>query len=117
MATSLSALTNLESLRLWFRSPRPRPALESRRPYPPPPTRAILPSLTTIAFKGASEYLEVISARIDAPQLDNLYITFFNEVIFDTPQLFQFISRTPTLRVPEKGRIAFSDDTVLVKFP
>jgi hypothetical protein len=61
--------------------------------------------------------LEVILARIDAPQLDDLHITFFNEIIFDTPQLFKFISRTPTLRAPEKGRIAFSDATVLVKFP
>jgi hypothetical protein len=69
-----------------------------------------------ILFKGASEYLEVILARIDAPQLVNLHITFFNEIIFDTPQLFQFISRTPTLRALEKGRIAFSDDAVMVKF-
>src|SRR6267154_4411909 len=115
MATSLSALTSLDPLRLWVRSPQPRPALESRRP--PPLTRAILPSLTRIKFKGASEYLEVILARINAPRLDNLRITFFNEIIFDTPQLFQLISRTPTLRAREKGRIAFSDDAVMVKFP
>ena len=115
MATSLSALTSLDSLILRFRSPRPRPALESQ--HPPPLTRAILPSLTRIHFKGASEYLEVILARIDAPQLDNLDITFFNEIIFDTPQLFRFVSRTPTLREPEKGRIAFSNDAVMVKFP
>jgi hypothetical protein len=114
MATSLSALTSLEHLRLRIQSPRPRPALESRRP--PPLTRAIFPSLTEIVFKGASEYLEEILARIDAPQLDHLRITFFNEIIFDTPQLFQLISRTPTLRAPEKGRIAFSDDAVMVKF-
>jgi hypothetical protein len=117
MANSLSGLTSLESLRLQFQSPRPRPALESRRPPPPPLTRAILPSLTEIKFKGASEYLEVILARIDSPQLDDLHITFFNEIIFDTPQFFQFISRNPTLRAPEKGRIAFSYDAVTVKFP
>ena len=117
MAISLSALTSLESLTLQFESPRPRPALESRRPPPPPLTRIILPSLTRIKFKGASEYLEVILARINAPQLDDLHITFFNEIIFDTPQLFQFISRTPTLRALEKGRIAFSEDAVMVKFP
>ena len=56
-------------------------------------------------------------ARIDAPELDDLDITFFNEIIFNTPQLFQLISRTPTLRAPEKGRIAFCDDAVTVKFP
>ena len=49
--------------------------------------------------------------------LDDLHITFFNEIIFDTPQLFQFISRTPTLRALEKGCIAFNYDAVMVKFP
>ena len=38
-------------------------------------------------------------------------------IIFDTPQLFQFISPTPRLRSLEKGRIASSDDAVMVKFP
>jgi hypothetical protein len=115
MATSISALTNLEYLRLEFQYPRPRPALGSRRP--PPLTRSILPSLTGICFKGASEYLEEILARIDAPRLNELDITFFNQIIFDTPQLFQFISRRPTLKAPEKGHISFNSQGVIVKFP
>jgi hypothetical protein len=114
MATSLSALTNLESLRLYF----PYPDLESRRPPPPPLTRSILPSLTNTQFKGASEYLEVIFARIDAPRLNRLRMIFFNQIIFDTPQLFQFISRRPTLRAPEIGHIAFNFNfgAIIVKF-
>ena len=116
MAAGLSALTILESLRLDFQYPRPRPALESRRPPPRPPTRSILPRLTKIQFKGASEYLEEILARIDAPQLNNLHITFFNEIIFDTPQLFQFISRRPTLRAPQEGRITFDSGAISIKF-
>ena len=114
MATSLSALTSLESLYLHFLYPRPRPALETRRP--PPLTRSILPSLTYIFFHGASEYLEEILARIDAPQLDRLSIIFFNQIIFDTPQLFQFISRRPTLRAQKQGYIEFSPRSPLVKF-
>jgi hypothetical protein len=117
MATSLSALTNLESLYLQFRYPRPRPAIESRRPPPPPLTRSILFSLTKFRFKGASEYLEEILARIDAPRLNELHITFFNQIIFDTPQLFQFISRRPTLRALEKGHIEFNSKAIIVKFP
>jgi hypothetical protein len=116
MATSLSALTSLESLSLHFRHPRPRPALERRRPPPPPPTRSILPSLSKILFKGASEYLEEILARIDAPRIDELHITFFNQIIFDTPQLSQFISRRPALRAPETAHIAFKSPAVIVKF-
>ena len=115
MATSLSALTSLELLFLHFRYPRPLPAPGSR--HPPPLARSILPSLTKIKFKGTSEYLEEILARIDAPRLDELCITFFNQIIFDTPQLFQFISRRPTLRAPEKGHIEFSSEDIIVNFP
>ena len=117
MATSLSALTSLEVLHLHFNYPPPRPVLESRRPPPPPLTRSFLPNLTKIEFGGAGEYLEIILARIDAPRLDKLNITFFNQIIFDTPQLFQFISRIPTLRAQEKGQILFTSWAVIVKFP
>ena len=116
MAASLSALTSLEYLYLHFQSPQPRPAINSRHP-PRPLTRSDLPSLTSIRFKGASEYLEEILARIDAPRLNNLHIKFFNQIIFDTPQLSQFISRKPTLRAPEKGNIAFYSEAAYVRFP
>ena len=116
MATSLSALTSIEFLRLDFRYPRPRSALGSRRPPPPPFTRSILPSLTEIRFKGVSEYLEEILARIDAPRLNLLRIAFFNQIIFDTPHLFQFISRRPTLTAPGKGHIEFRSNAIAVKF-
>ena len=117
MATSLSALTSLENLRLIFRSPRLRPALESRGPHPHPLTHSTLPSLTEIQFKGTSEYLEQILARIDAPRLIKLDIKFFNQIIFDTPQLSQFISRIPSLRSPETGQIEFYSDATSVTFP
>jgi hypothetical protein len=115
MANSLSALTSLESLWLQFAYPQRRPALETRRPPLLPLTRSILPGLTRIVFKGVSEYLEVILARIDAPRLDSLNITFFNQLIFNTPHLFQFISRRPTLRALE-GHIEFCAWAITVKF-
>jgi hypothetical protein len=46
-----------------------------------------------------------------------LHIAFFNQIIFDTPQLFQFISRRPTLRAPEKGQIEFRSRAIIVDFP
>jgi hypothetical protein len=119
MATSLSALTSLEFLSLRFYHPPPRPALDTRPPPPPPPplTRSILPSLTRITFTGTSEYMEVILAWIDSPRLYKLDINFFNQIIFDTPQLCQFISRRPTLREAEKGHITFDSWSVTVHFP
>ena len=117
MATNLSALSSLEYLRLHFRYPRPRPALEGRRLPLLPLTRSILPNLTKIRFKGASEYLEMILAWIESPRIHELHIAFFNQIIFDTPQLFQFISRRPTLRAQEKCHIVFNSKALLVKFP
>ena len=103
MATALSALTSLQRLSLRFRSSRSCPDQESRRP--PPSTRPVLPVLTYFTFKGAAEYLEDLVARIDAPRLDSLYITFSNNIVFDAPQCIQFISRTPMSRALEKAYI------------
>jgi hypothetical protein len=105
MVTALSVLTSLEELFLEFASPRSRPDQASRRP--PPLIRSALPVLTSLNFKGVSEYLEDFVARVDAPQLNKIYIFFFNDIVFDTPQFIQFVSRTPTLRALEKARVAF----------
>ena len=96
MITCLPVLTRLEGLRIGFNSPRSSPDLKSRRP--PPPTRTLLPVLTKLEFNGVAEYLENLVARIDAPLLDKLEITFFHQLIFDTPRLTQFITRTPIFK-------------------
>jgi hypothetical protein len=116
MATCLFALNNLEVLRIHFLSPEPRPALEGRRPPPSSPTRSILPSLTETLFEGASEYLEEILAGIDAPRLNKMFITFFDHILFNTPQPFQFASRSPTLRALEKGYIIYYPLCISVRF-
>jgi hypothetical protein len=115
MVTCLSVLTKLESLFIGFESPRSCPDRQSRRP--PPSTRTLLPVLTKIRFKGASQYLEDLMARIDAPLLDKLTITFFHQLIFDTPGLAQFIYRTPNFKTHHEARVEFSDSGVRVKFP
>jgi hypothetical protein len=77
-------------------------------------TRTCLPVLTELNFRGVSEYLEDLVAHIDAPRLTWLYLTFFNQIDFDTPKLVQFISRTPNLKAPEKARLAFGADATEV---
>ena len=105
VVTALSTLTSLWFLRLGFRSPRSHPDQASQ--LPPPPTRTVLLSLTEIWFKGVCEYLDDLVARIDAPQLNNLHVTFFNDDVFDAPQFIQFISRTPTLKAVEDAHVVF----------
>ena len=113
MVTALSTLTSLDFLSLEFESPRSHPVWSSRPP--PPMTRSVLPALTQFWFKGVSEYLDDFVARIDAPQLETLEITFFNQIVFDTPQFIQFISRSPTLEAFEKAHVRFIDGTSRVR--
>jgi hypothetical protein len=112
MVRCLSTLTRLESLSLDFESPPSR--RETRRPHPP--TRFILLALTQFFFVRVSEYLEDLVARIDAPLLDTFDITFFHQLIFNTPQITRFVARSPNIQPPVKARIVFVFDTISVTF-
>jgi hypothetical protein len=112
MVTALSALTNLRTLQLRFKSPQSFPSQESRPP--PPLTRFVLP-LGDFYFKGVSEYLEDFLAHIDAPQLNYLEISLLNQIDFDIPQLIRLLSRTPSLKKFEKACIAFGGGAVGIK--
>ena len=108
MVASLSVLTRLEEFTIGFKSPQSRPDPRSRRP--PPLTRNLLPVLNKLYFYGASEYLEDLVARIDAPLLNFLRTTFFHQLTFDTPQLTQFICRcTPKFKTLIEARLDFND--------
>ena len=113
IVSGLSALNRLETLHIGFESPRSRPDQTNQRL--PPPTRTLLPALTEIQFKGVSEYLENVVAQIDAPQLDKLEITFFHQLLFDTPHLAQFIGRTPKFEAYDEARVLFFSLVVQIK--
>ena len=106
--TVLSTLPSLRSFRLEFWSPRPLPERENRLLLPR--TRSVLHFLHSLEFKGVIDYLEDLVARIDTPRLKALYMTFFNQIVFDTPKSMQFISRTPSLGALEETRLAFQSD-------
>ena len=109
IVTALSTCASLAELTLVFESPRSRPHWASRPP--PPVTRSVLPALMSFAFKGVGEYLDDVVARIDTPQLVRLETTFFNQIVFDTPQFIQFISRMPTLKTYERALVVFENGT------
>ena len=113
IVTSLSVLIRLKFFVIQFESPQSRP--DRRRP--PPQTRTLLPFLTSLQFQGVSEYLEELVGRIDVPLLNNLWITFFHQLIFDTPQLTQLISRTPNVNALDNAYVHFSDKLAWVSFP
>jgi len=74
-----------------------------------------------LTFKGVSEYLDDFVAQIDAPLLDTLSITFFHQLVFNTPHLAQFISRSPRLapspRTHDEAHIDFEDHAVRFTLP
>ena len=113
MVVALSTFISLSNFFLEFESPRSCPDPASRRP--PPSTRSVLPLLGFFSFKGVSEYLDDM-ACIDAPQLNMLEIIFFNDIVFDTPQLVQFISLTPMSKALEEAYITLRDRAARVNF-
>jgi hypothetical protein len=67
------------------------------------------PRSQTFFVQGVGEYLDDLVAHIDAPRLIELYITFLNKIVFNTPQFIRFISRTPTLKPLKEVCIIFGN--------
>ena len=90
-ANALSGMTQLRSLSLHFLSfPRRR----SYVAFPPlPGERIVFPTLTRLKYRGSSKYLDSFVARIDAPRLKGIDITFFSQPTMDASQLGRFIER------------------------
>jgi hypothetical protein len=115
MLTCLSVLTRLESLNIQFKSAESY--ADQNSPHPALQTRILLSVLAELEFSGGTEYLEVLVARIDAPLLDKLDITFFHEQTFDTPQLFQFIGRIPKFNSVDEAHVSLAYYQVLIRLP
>ena len=90
-ANALSDMNHLQVLSFHFLSfPRRRSYL----PLPPLPGELILlPALTRLKYRGISKYLDSLAARIDAPRLGDIDITFFSQPTMDASQLGRFIER------------------------
>ncbi|KAH9007883.1 hypothetical protein EDB83DRAFT_2459924 [Lactarius deliciosus] len=89
---ALSEMTQLETLSLHFLTLPPR---RNYLDFPPQSReRVVLPALTCLKYRGTSKYLDRLVARIDAPHLRDIGITFFNQPTMDASQLGRFIERT-----------------------
>ena len=72
----------------------------------------MLPTLVIFHFEGVTEYLEDLVTLIDTPRLNDMDITFFNQIDFDCPRLVQFIMCTPELGALDNVYMRFDDGTV-----
>jgi hypothetical protein len=88
----MSGMIHLRTLSLHFLSLPPcRKFLRLRSQ---PGDLIVLPALKFLKYRGTSKYLDSFAARIDAPHLEEIDITFFSQPTMATSQLGRFIERT-----------------------
>ncbi len=111
---ALSRMPHLRSLSLHFLSFLPR------RNYlglpPPSGERVVLPALTCLKYRGTSKYLDSLVARIDAPRLGDIDITFFNQPTMDASELGRFIERIETQMSLSQVEVQTSAHAISISF-
>ncbi|KAH9169656.1 hypothetical protein EDB89DRAFT_1983538 [Lactarius sanguifluus] len=104
-------MTQLETLSLHFLTLPPRRNLTVSSQSG---ERIVLPALTCLKYKGTSKYLDSLVARIDAPRLEDLGITFFNQPTMDASQLGRFIERTEIQMLFSRADIQTTAHTISI---
>jgi hypothetical protein len=113
-AHSLSDLTQLRSLTLHLLS-FPRRRSYFNMPLPPG-ERIALPALTRLKYRGNSKYLDILVARIDAPHLGDIDITFFSQPTMDASELGRFIERIEMQMPLSQADVQTSVDAISISF-
>jgi hypothetical protein len=112
-ADALSRMSHLRTLSLHFRPSILYPSYFGDLPS----KRVILPALTSLKYRGPTEYLDSLAASIDAPRLGNINITFFRQPPpMDPSQLGQFINRIAMQNSHHRADIRFSEHAISISF-
>ena len=109
-----SGMTQLQLLSLRFDSLHSRTPTDFFGSYPPPRKRVVLPTLTCLKYRGTIECLDSLVAGVDAPYLEDLEITFFDEIATDVANLRGFIDRIETQKSHLQADILFSERSVSI---
>jgi hypothetical protein len=114
LANALSGTTQLRSISLHFLSFPPR---REHIGLPPPEAERIdLSALIRLKYRGISKYLDSFVARIDAPRLEDIDITFFSQPTIDASQLGRFIERTDMQTSLGQADIKTSEHAISISF-
>ncbi|KAH9172676.1 hypothetical protein EDB89DRAFT_879306 [Lactarius sanguifluus] len=111
-ANALSRMTHIQTLSLHFLSLPPRRNYLSLPPLSG--ERVVLPALTFLKYRGTSKYLDSLVARIDAPGLGNIDITFFFQPTMDASQLGRFVERTGIQTPLSRADVQISADAISI---
>ena len=113
-ANALSGITQLETLSLHFLS---FPSRRNHLGLPPQSgERIVLPSLICLKYRGTSKFLDNFVARIDAPHLEDIHITFFNQPTMDAWHLGRFMERIEMQMLLSQAVIQLSEIAVSFSF-
>jgi len=115
-ANALSGMTQLGKLSLHFLSLPPRRHRDYLGLPPPPGQRVVFPALTCLKYRGTTKYLDSLVARIDAPGLVDVDITFFSQPTMDASQLGRFIDRIEILGPNSRANIRISEHAISICF-
>jgi hypothetical protein len=113
-ANALCGMTQLQALSLHFLSCPPRRDYLSLPPSPG--DRILLPALTHFKYRGASKYLDCLVARINAPRLGDIGITFFSQPTLEASQLGLFIRRIESWRASSRVDVLSSRGAISITF-
>jgi hypothetical protein len=94
----LSLLSQLETIRINFRSPVPNRDMERQILHIPVNTRVTWPNLRWFDFEGVSAYFEALLPHMTAPILQEFCIQFFNQLSFSIPHLLPFMRTSENLK-------------------
>ncbi|KAH9056284.1 hypothetical protein EDB87DRAFT_1258031 [Lactarius vividus] len=90
LVAQLAHMAQLERLVIHFCTALPNRTVE-RTLSRMVPTLTAFPRLKVLSFRGGSAYLEGVLARISAPSLQMLSLSFFAQLTFDLPCLVRFV--------------------------
>jgi hypothetical protein len=106
---ALSRMTQLRSLSLHFLPTNDHVAVSL-----PSRNRVVFNALTRLKYRGFTWDLEYLVARIDAPRLKDIEVTFSNEFITKLSQLFGFINRIEMHKSHRQAHILSSENAISI---
>jgi len=120
LLAGLAATTQLKILSVQFATQTPPPAPPYSTSTAPSQfvRHVVLPALCYFEFRGASELLENLVARIrSTPSLARTHISFFDQSSLEIPQISQFVSRIAAQReLSFEAKVHLRKDGVLISF-
>ena len=109
LTDALSGMAQLRSLSLRF-----LPTTDHIAVSLPSRKRVVFPALNRLNFRGTAKYLEDLVARIDAPCLGDIEVTFFNESSSDFSKLSELIDRIEIPKTHSRADILCSEGAISI---